>query len=250
MRVDAHDGRSYDVRVSGADEPFWLVLSQSHNDGWEAELGDGTSLGTPTVVNGMANGWLIDPKGAGDIVVHVRWTPQTRVWIGLAVTALGVLLCLVLALRRRRAWRGRTDARAPAPNVRAWLDRDRPRPSRALLALVPVGLGIVGALVSEPWVGLVVALGTVGALLDRRARAVVRWGAVGALVAAAAFVVGQQLVQGYPAAYDWPQRFLRVDALPWLALLLLTASVVVDRVLDPPAETDAQDDVGVPQPGS
>ncbi len=258
-RVDAHDGRSYDVRVSGADRPFWLVLSQSHNDGWEAELGDGTSLGPPTVVNGMANGWLVDPKGAGDLVVHVRWTPQTRVWIGLGVTALGVLLCLVLALRRRRDRRDREDARAPDATRRSWLDVERPRPAPGVLVAGPVILGIVGALVSEPWVGLVVALGTLGALLDRRARTAVRWAAVGVLVVAALFVIGQELVQGYPAAYDWPQRFLRVNALPWLALLLLTATVVVDRVLDVPGDpttaplpdpAQSEPDGGEPQPGS
>ncbi len=258
-RVDAHDGRSYDVRVSGADRPFWLVLSQSHNDGWEAELGDGTSLGPPTVVNGMANGWLIDPKGAGDLVVHVRWTPQTRVWVGLAVTAFGLLLCFVLALRRRRHWRGRTDARAPDASLRDWLDADRPRPGPVVLVAAPIVLGIVGALVSEPWVGLVVALATLGALLGRRARTAVRWAAVAVLAVAVLFVIGQQLVQGYPAAYDWPQRFLRVNALPWLALLLLTATVVVDRVLDASGDprveptgdpAPSESDGGAPRPGS
>ncbi len=251
--VDSHDGRSYDVRVAQAAKPFWLVLSQSHNDGWEAELADGTSLGTPTVVNGMANGWLITPNGHGGVVVHVRWTPQTRVWIGLGITALGLVLCLVLALRRRREWRGRTDERAGPARLRAWFAPDRARPSGAALVAAPLLLGILGALVAEPWVGILVALGTLGSFLDRRVRTVVRFASVGVLVLAAVFVMGQQLVQGYPAAFDWPQRFLRVNALPWLALLLLAGSVVVDRVLDAePGVPRAGDQAveGTPQPGS
>jgi len=236
--VDTHDARSYDVRVHAPDAPFWLVLSQSHNDGWQAELADGTSLGPPTLVNGMANAWLVDPKGTGDVVVHVRWTPQTRVWIGLGLTALGVGLCLVLALRRRRRWRGSGDEPAPAAAPRSWVVGLQPSAPRFALVGVPVVLGLTGALVGAPWVGLVVALATVGSFLDRRVRTATRIAAIGALVVAAGYVVGQELVQGYPAAFDWPQRFLRVNELPWLALLLLAATVIVDRVLDPAEASD------------
>jgi len=245
--VDAHDGRSYDVRVRAPDAPFWLVFSQSYNDGWQAELADGTSLGSPTLVNGMANGWLVDPKGTGDVVVHVRWTPQGRVWVGLGLTALGVLLCLVLALRRRSLWRGQPDDPSPPPSPRSWLAGVSPRAPRIAIAAASIVLGLVGALVAAPWVGLVVAAATVGSLLDRRLRAATRIAAFGVLVVAAGYVVAQELVQGYPAAFDWPQRFLRVNELPWLALLLLAASVVVDLVLDRSGESDrtgVADDAG------
>jgi len=47
---------------------------------------------------------------------------------------------------------------------------------------------------------------------------------------AAGFVIVQQVRQGYPAAYDWPQRFLRVRDLPWLTLLLVVADVVIERL--------------------
>jgi len=229
--VDAHDGRSYNVRVHAPDAPFWLVLSQSYNDGWHAELADGRSLGPPTLVNGMANAWLVDPKGTGDVVVHIRWTPQGRVWVGLGLTALGVGLCLVLALRRRRVWRGRRDDPPPAPTPRSWLAEVQPHAPRVAIIATSIGLGLVGALVAAPWVGLVVASATVGSFLDRRLRTATRIAAVGVLVLAAGYVVAQELVQSYPAAFDWPQRFLRVNELPWLALLLLAASVVVDLVL-------------------
>jgi arabinofuranan 3-O-arabinosyltransferase len=236
--VDTHDARSYDVRVRAPDAPFWLVLSQSHNDGWQAELANGTSLGPPTLVNGMANAWLVHPSGTGDIVVHVRWTPQTRVWIGLGLTALGVALCLVLALRRRRVWRGRHDDPAPVPAPRDWLVGVQPRVSRVALVGAPIALGLTGAVVAAPWVGMVVVVATVGSFLDRRVRTATRIAAIGALLAAAGYVVLQELVQGYPAAFDWPQRFLRVNELPWLALLLLAATVIVDRVLDPSEASD------------
>src|SRR5207249_110192 len=33
------------VHVSGAESPFWLVLGQSHSDGWKATVAHGDSLG-------------------------------------------------------------------------------------------------------------------------------------------------------------------------------------------------------------
>ena len=88
------------------------------------------------------------------------------------------------------------------------------------------------------WVGVVVVVATVGSFLDRRVRTATRIAVVVVLVVAGGYVVGQELVQGYPAAFDWPQRFLRVNELPWLALLLLAASVIVDGVLDPSEAAD------------
>ena len=78
------------------------MLAQSHNDGWQAELADGTSLGAPDLVDGMANAWLVDPGDADEPLDHAEWTPQRRVWLGLGITALGLLLCLVLIVRRRK----------------------------------------------------------------------------------------------------------------------------------------------------
>jgi hypothetical protein len=52
--------------------------------------------------------------------------------------------------------------------------------------------------------------------------------AVAALVAVVGFVVLQQIRFGYPAQYDWPQRFLRFEYVPWIAVLLLVADVLLD----------------------
>ncbi len=94
---------SYDVTVRDAKSPYWVVLGQSHGSGWKATTSDGTDLGESTLINGYANGWLIDPAKAGaDVTVHITWAPQKLVWIGLGASAIGVLICLVLALRRTK----------------------------------------------------------------------------------------------------------------------------------------------------
>ncbi len=96
-----HDGRFVPPAVRTDGTPFWLVLGQSHNDGWEATV-DGRSLGSPHLVNGFANGWTVHPGTAGTIDIVLRWTPQRSVWIGLIVSGVAVLVCLLLVFVRRR----------------------------------------------------------------------------------------------------------------------------------------------------
>ena len=95
---------SFDLRVTTDGQPFWLVLGQSHNAGWQAETAAGRSLGAPRLVDGYANGWLVTPDHAGTLTIQLRWTPQRLVWIGLAASALALLICVgVLLATRRRA---------------------------------------------------------------------------------------------------------------------------------------------------
>ena len=70
------------VHVDGADEPFWLVLGQSENAGWHATT-DGAALGPRRLVDGYANGWLVDPTTDESFDVVLEWTPQRSVWASL-----------------------------------------------------------------------------------------------------------------------------------------------------------------------
>ncbi|MGH9025684.1 MAG: alpha-(1-_3)-arabinofuranosyltransferase domain-containing protein, partial [Acidimicrobiia bacterium] len=116
VEVTGSGRTSFDVRVEQAHEPFWLVLGQSFNDGWAADVSGGSASSSPTLVDGYANGWYIEPDGDGPIDVGLRWTPQRTVWIGLGLSAAALVLCLVLALRpRRRA--AATGAITPIPGA-------------------------------------------------------------------------------------------------------------------------------------
>ena len=92
---------AYRLSVSGATpgKPFWLVLGQSLSPGWHAKADGIGGLGKPQLVDGYANAWLITPKSA-DFDVSLDWTPQKRVWIGIAVSAVALLICLLMVLRR------------------------------------------------------------------------------------------------------------------------------------------------------
>ncbi len=44
------------------------------------------SVGASQVVNGYANGFLVRPDHTGTLTVHLDWTPQKLVLIGLAIS--------------------------------------------------------------------------------------------------------------------------------------------------------------------
>lgn len=219
----------FDLRVEGATEPFWLVLGQSLNDGWHAEVDGRGGLGSPTLVGGMSNGWLVAPGAAGeDLVVRLRWTPQRRVWVGLAVSALAVVACVVLVVRDRRR-------RVPAPHAEPprWQSpvvARGGRPAPAAVAGWAVGLGVAAGVVATPAVGLVVGAAAAAALVHPRARALLTLGGAGAALATGVYVAVQQHRYGFPTTFVWPSAFERVAPLAWLAVLLLGADAVVERV--------------------
>ena len=93
------------VHVSGANEPFWLVLGESQSPGWHATISGQGALGPSQLVDGYANGWRVNPKQSSFDVV-LEWTPQRRVWAALWISGIAMLGCLLFAIwafvRRRK----------------------------------------------------------------------------------------------------------------------------------------------------
>jgi hypothetical protein len=214
--------------VTGASEPFWLVLGESFNKGWHAEV-NGQDLGAPRLVDGIANGWRVDPGDRRTLDVRFIWAPQRWIWIGLAISGAALLACLWLALRRRPS----ADV-VDAPEESALLasptdDQVRIRDRRVVVP-VTVGLAIGAALFVTPWAGLLVGVLTLAALVRPRWRAALALGAPLAVLATGAYVVIQQTRVGYPPVFEWPKFFDDVHVLGWLAVALLAADVVVELV--------------------
>jgi arabinofuranan 3-O-arabinosyltransferase len=238
VEVTSKGSTKIELKVTGArpGTPFWLVLGESNNAGWQATV-DGKDIGGSTLVDGYANGWRVAPTSAS-FAVTLKWTPQEKVWIAIGVSVVVFLVCLWLALRRRRRLgdeevddeevdsKVHAEDAAPAfanPLVAAGA---QPRP----LAIVggAIAVGVVGAVVSRWWVGLIAAALVVLVALVPRARFVVSLGAPLALAAAALYVIVQQYRYDYVADLDWPGRFTSVNDLAWLAVVLLLTDVVIE----------------------
>ncbi len=157
VRVTGSGRTSYDLRVtSSTGRPFWLVLGQSFNAGWQANVSGDAHVVTKQLVNGYANGWEIAPGKAGTFTVQLRWVGQTAIWIGLALSALAVLACLALVWFGRRR-RPDTTSSDPEPELGSPLAADGDRPSPRVVAVSVLSSGLIAGVASRPWIGLVVA---------------------------------------------------------------------------------------------
>jgi arabinofuranan 3-O-arabinosyltransferase len=234
VKVNSQGRTSFDLSVSGASpkQPFWVVLGQSNNSGWTASV-DGHDLGKPQLVDGYANGWLIDPTSA-DVKVVLTWTPQRNVWIALGISALGVLLCLVLALRRPRALALQVEEPGPEPITWRTFVRSRGRDEPSVRAAVLTGLaaGIAAAAVIGLIAGAFTALVVGVAAHRRRARWWLALGAPALLALSALYVLVRQAHSKPTPAFEWPAELSAIHQVGWLAVAFLVALVVVDWLWD------------------
>ena len=235
VRIDAQGRTTVDATVTGADEPFWIVLGQSYNLGWHATA-DGTDLGPPTLVDGYANGWEVGPGAT--VRLHLEWTPQRVVWGAIWASVASVLLALVLVLRPQRpipadddAWVP-LDARPSMPRpfqLARLLRYAGPTPSRfalvgTVLASFATGLALVNPVAA-------VALAAVAALALRvpRARPLLVLGGPLLFVGSALVLLVRQAVSSLPTGFDWPTYYDVLQGPAWVAVLLLVLDAVVDR---------------------
>jgi hypothetical protein len=222
------------LQVTGADRPFWLVLGESHNRGWVASV-NGHDMGEGRLVNGYANGWLVDPKRAHTVDVTLTWTPQRTVWIAFAISAATMVLCTALALgwrkRRRQARPAEPGREVDEPPVfRSPLVGAGSRPRRGITATTAIGAGVLGAVLISPVAGLLVGLLALAALLRARWRVALAIGAPFALGLAGLFVLVEQMRHRYPPVFEWPTFFERVHVLGWLAVAFIAADALVEVV--------------------
>ena len=235
---------SYDVGIDRTDAPFWLAIGESWSDGWHATI-DGHDLPAPQVIDGYGNGWLIDPAvyGNGPLAVHVEWTPQQVVWISIALSIAGLLVCLALVILGR-------GHRSRAPAADAPSRPDRPLiPSFATLraagrrssARLAVGSGLALAAfvaLTTPMHGLglpamVLAVGglTAGAFRWRRGRGMLAVAAAASLTVAALYTIVSQYRHHYAADFVWPAQFAKVSLFGLAAVFLLLGEAARDLLV-------------------
>jgi len=230
--------------------PFWLVLGESLDRGWQATVVHGPSLGSPTLVDGFANGWYVDPSpGTRTLVVHLEFAPQHLVDDALlaSAAALGAVLLLALApsRRRRRSSRqsppdadGATFASPLGGRSRDGLSLGGPsllgpagtRPAWWLVLGAAAAMGALGAALvpppAGPATGVALGVATGLALAWGPARLVLAVGAVAGAATAGALTLALQLRDRFPAGSAWPTHFDAAGLFAWWAVLALVADAL------------------------
>ena len=234
-----HNGRTkMTVKVTGATGPFWLVLGESQNAGWKASVHGAGSLGGSQLVDGYANGWRIDPKGAPTLTIDVEWMPERKVLAAIALSLLGGLLCLGLAALGY--WRERR--RAPvlagvAAEGRDWLPTfafpwagvgTEPALRTQILAAL-VGGGVATAVAG---VGYGILAGVLLLLAFRigRVRAALALAPPLLVGGIGLYVAEKQMSSHPPAVFEWPLFFTRAAAPAWIAIVLFAADGLYEMI--------------------
>jgi arabinofuranan 3-O-arabinosyltransferase len=228
LRLEDFGASKVRATVDETTRPFWLVLGQSYNDGWKATV-NGRDLGSPQVLDGFANAWLVRPQGRGPMAVTFTFAPQTRVSIASAVSGFALLLCAALALfagRRRHADPGSADS----PTLRSLRAVIGPASRRGVILTVSLATALVVGVIVGPIEGVALGVLVAAALRWGRTHVVLALGAPLVLAAAAGYILLQQTRYGYPPIFEWPTFFDRVHILGLLAAVLLAADVVVEQV--------------------
>jgi hypothetical protein len=234
VQVTSSSSTKIHLRVTGATRPFWLVLGESVNTGWKATVdGTGRNLGTSTLIDGFANGWLVQPGAAGSLLITLQWTPQTVEDATLVVSGLGALTCVALALwpwRRRRTQGAALDL--PAPTLVSPFAPGRSVPV-VLAATVAAGCGLVAAILVPQPAFIAIFAGVIAgvfiSLVRPRARGVLGLIVVGFTAAAVGYILVTQASQHFPPG-GWSSHFEAANVLVWVAVVFLGADLVVDLV--------------------
>lgn len=249
VEIKRHRDTSFTATVPASPTGRWLVLAQSHNQGWQATA-DGIDLGESVVIDGYANGWWLTP---GDkTTVELRWTPQRLVDAALALSAIIALLTIALA------WKGRRYDPSNPPNATetaefgpplpklAWPlfslqpNAEAPQPSRRATAAAAIAAAATAALTLPQWPTWLPAAAALGAITIislrwQRAAALPLTAAATSLAAAAAWIMISQRRFRHPPDFGWPQRFEEVHILGITTILLALTAYICET-----ARTKAQ----------
>ena len=224
VSVVDHGRTSMTVEVGPTDRSVWLVLGQSHDDGWALHDERGVDLGPPTLVDGFANGWLIHPPDDGPATYDLRWTPQRFVRMGLGLSVLAALGCLWLLMRGRRDSDGVTHG--PPRFGTLMVRRAVLRPGGAVLGgALFTGFALANLPswpLAAPVMGLALGLSLGGWL---PARSVACLGTL-TMTGAATLIAVDQIRFRHPRDFVWPQFFEHLHVVGVVAILCLAAAAV------------------------
>lgn len=232
LQVASRDATAVSLAVTDATPgtPFWIVLGQSHDAGWQSVRSDeDTEVDGPHLVNGYANGFLVTPT-TSDPSVQLQFVPQNRVEVALLLSAIGTLLAVALAFPRPHPiGTAPSHRQEPLRRLRAFTYEGALPTKREARAVAAVA-GIVGTITAGPLVGA--GLAALGGFATRREGWRPAFTLLPALllVATAGALVLVQIEERAPHTVDWPAQWGWAHTTTLAALLLLGLDVIIDHV--------------------
>jgi hypothetical protein len=225
---------SYRVSSTGGTSPYWLVLGQSLSKGWTAKVHGGSSLGEPTLIDGFANGWLIDPSVVGtDITIDLVWAPQQPVNLALVISALWlgllVIAAFVFAVRSRPRDSSRSKLlEVPAPTQTGLVTAESATiPARALAVLIS---GLLAGFVGGVSVGICVTAIAAISSVRPKGRLMLIAAPIIAMGGVVLLYVALQIRRRIPVGVEWVSGFLIAHELALIAVFCVVAESLLRLV--------------------
>jgi len=217
---------SYRVTSTNGDSPYFLVLGQSLSDGWTAKIRGGASLGAPTLIDGFANGWVIDPSAVGQsIVIDLEWTPQKAVNIALVISAVWLALLLIaaglLTMKRRRSATAAITPEAPQPVPESLLWPTTGHTAATLGAVLASGL--LAAFIGGVTVGAIVTVLAAVSGFRPRGRLILVAATLGSMIGVVTLYVVLHLRRRLPSGVEWVTGFAFAPQLTLIAVFCVVA---------------------------
>lgn len=186
----------------------WLELNDGWNLGWKASL-SGETLADPVASAGGRLLWNL-PATPDGTQFATTWTPQLHMWLGIAITLIGLSLGLiVLAFPRLRRRTLRPDSQ----------EITQPILVHSALTVVTYA-AIIVTIVISPLYGILAGL---IAATTFRSRSIHKAGL--ALIALGMlFLIAQQIRTGADPSFGWPSVFRRAHRPVLLGVVLISLS--------------------------
>jgi hypothetical protein len=208
--------------------PVWLTLGEGFNEGWHASAA-GHDLGSPRMVDGGFNGWLVPPApGGGPVRVSLTWEPQRAVDIDLLVSLAGGVVCLVLLAIGSR-WERPLPASSDGIELATPLAGLGPSLATWDAAVAAVVVALVTGFVLSPLWAVPLGVAAFVSARWRRWRFVVSVGAVAGVALVGGLYVVRQVVSRPEPGFGWVTRFEFAHRIAFAALLLLVVDAVVEH---------------------
>lgn len=192
----------------------WIESTDGWNLGWSARI-DGIEAERSLASAAGRGTW--EYSSANPTRFVSTWTPQRIMWLGIGVSILGLIGCLILLLPTEQLRRKVLGSATSSVQTTSVLQPKSTTPMTPSPLLETVLLGTSVALLVHPIAGVGVAL--VSKLLRSRPR-VVEVACLGMVCAGYAYVVVQQWRYSTPAGFGWPGTYAKVHGLVVLAAVI------------------------------
>ena len=203
----------------------WLILKESRNAGWEAQIAGGPAQAS-TLIDGYANGWWLGSNTEAREII-LEWSPQKIMLPGLILSAVFLLLIIAVIVM---AGTGKRRTTLPGEELRSVSDEPQQSWTSRLHPAV-IGTAITGTLI---FVGGPVAGVTYVILrwLGRDRPWLAPAAAFGLWGFSALYTAALQFGFSYPPDMDWPSRFAFVSPVVWAAVAAVIAARPVSLTVD------------------